>query len=186
RSKPAEPALEKPDQPRNDEKGHKKRPHKQTHRRGDESIGDDHDADRLGCGKQDEDDGVDDGSEDVGHAWRIHADFEIGDPLFHRLELGLVDLVGQKLGLVGDQVMETGSYAGNRVAVVVGHSKAKADGQKKRGKAIELKKGFAAGRGQSGLHSMPNHKNRGEGTEQVKLAITMPKLTVKRNAANRS
>src|SRR5438046_3568533 len=63
--------------------------------------------------------------------------------------------------------MESGSDAGNRVAVVVGHSKAKADGQKKRGKAIELKKGFAAGRGQSGLHSMPNHKNRGEGTEQV-------------------
>src|SRR5438270_4364815 len=165
--KAPKPAPEKPVHPGNDKKGNKNRPHKHAHRRGDESIGDDHDADGLRCRKQDDDDGVDDGSEDVGHAWRIHSDFEIGDPLFHRLELSLVDLVGQKLGLVGDQVMETGSYAGNRVAVVVGHSKAKADGQKKRGKTIELKKGFAAGRGESGLHAMPNHKNRGEGTEQV-------------------
>ena len=85
----------------------------------------------------------------------------------NRLELGLVDLARQKLGLVGDEVVEAGSNARNGRVVVVDHREAEADGQQQARKIIEMERMLAAGGGKSGFDSVPSDKNGSERTKQI-------------------
>ena len=68
-----------------------------------------------------------------------------------RLQLGLVDLVGQKLRFIGNEVVEAGSHARNGRAVVIDHRKAKADGQQKAREVVEVEGMLAASCGESGF-----------------------------------
>src|SRR5580692_2344517 len=163
----AEPAPEKPLHFRNDKKGNEDGAYQDANRGGDESIGDDHNRYRLGCGEQNGDDDVDGGSEKISPARRVHASFEARNLRDYGLELRLIDLRREKLGFVGDEVVEAYSDAGDGGAVVIDHREAKADGQKQARKMIELEGRPAAGGCERGLDSKPSHENRGERTEKI-------------------
>src|SRR4029077_2261833 len=85
----------------------------------------------------------------------------------YRLKLRLVDLARQKLGFIGNEVVEAGSHARNRRAVVVDHSEAKADGEKKARDSVELERLFATCSGQCRLYAVPDDEDGGEHAKEV-------------------
>src|SRR6202050_544156 len=163
----AEPAPEKPLHLWNDKKWNEDRSHQHANSGGNEPVGDDHNRYGLSRGEQDGHDDVDRGSENVSPSWGIHAGFEVGNLRDYCLELRLIDLSREKLGFIGDEVVETDSNAGDGRAVVIDHREAQADGQKQARKMIELEGRSAAGGGKSRLDSEPSHENRGERPEKV-------------------
>src|SRR5208282_2777517 len=163
----AEPAPEEPLHLWNDKKWDEDWSHQHAYSGGNEPVGDDHNCYGLSRGEQDGHDDVDRGSENVSPSGGIHAGFEVGNLRNYCLELRLIDLSREKLGLVGDKVVEASSNAGNRRAVVIDHRETKADGQKQARKMIELERRPARGRGESGLDSEPSHENCGERPEKV-------------------
>ena len=103
----AEPAPEEPLQFRNNEERHKDRSNKNAHGGGDESIGNDDDGDGLcGCEKN-HDDHVNRHAEYVGNTGGVDARLEITDAVNNGLQLGLVNAVGEELGFVRNQIVET-------------------------------------------------------------------------------
>src|SRR5208337_3088455 len=162
-----EPAPEEPLHLWNDKKRDEDRSHKHANGSGNESIGDDHDCYGLGRGEQDGHNDEHGRSENVSPAGGVHSGFEVRNLRNHCLELGLIDLARQKLGLVGDEVVEAGSDAGNRCVVVVDHREAKADGQQQARKIIEMERMLAAGGGKSGFDAVPSDKNGSERTKQI-------------------
>ena len=163
----AEPAPEEPLHFWNDEKRDKDRPHQHANRSSNESIRDDHKRYGLGRSEQDGHDDIDGRSENVSPCGGVHAGFKVRNLCNNRLELGLVDLARQKLGLVGDEVVEADSNSGNRRVVVVDHREAKADGQQQARKIIEMERMLAAGGGESGFDSVPRDEDRGERTKHI-------------------
>jgi hypothetical protein len=83
------------------------------------------------------------------------------------LKFSLVDLVSKKLRLVGDEIVEADSDARDRVAVVIHHGKAEADGEKQARKIVELERMLATGGGKGRFDSKPDNKDRGESSEEV-------------------
>src|ERR1700722_1512514 len=83
------------------------------------------------------------------------------------LKLRLVDLARQKLRFIGNEVVEAGSHARNRRAVVIDHSEAKTDGEQKAGEVVELEGLFATCSRQSRLCAVPNDEDGGEHAEEV-------------------
>ena len=81
-------------------------PYEYADRRGNETVGDDHNRYGLRRGKEDGDDNVDRGAKNVAPTRRIHARFEVGNLGDDGLELGLIDLAGQELRFVGDEIVE--------------------------------------------------------------------------------
>ena len=134
----AEPAPEEPLHFRNDKEWDKDRPHQDADRRGNESIGDDHNRHGLGGGEQDRHDDVDGGSENVSPRRRVHAGLEVRYLRNNCLQLGLIDLAGQELRFVGDEIVEADTNTGNRRVVVVDHRKTKADGQQQAREIVEM------------------------------------------------
>src|SRR6266581_1011866 len=63
--------------------------------------------------------------------------------------------------------MEARAHTRNRGAVVIDHCEAKTYGQKKTCEVIEVKQVPAASGGECGFNAVPNHEDRGKGTEQV-------------------
>src|SRR5579862_4509306 len=63
--------------------------------------------------------------------------------------------------------MEASAHARNRGAVVIHHCKTKADGQKQACEVVEMKHVLTASGGEGRFHSVPHHKDCGEGPEQV-------------------
>ena len=104
-----EPAPEQPFELRNDKERYEDRSHQHADRGGDEAVSDDHNRHGLGRGEQDRDDDVDGGAKDISPTWGVHAGFEIGDLRNDGLKLGLIDLAGQELGLIGDEIVEAGA-----------------------------------------------------------------------------
>src|SRR6516164_5982711 len=142
----AKPPPEQPLHFRDDKERYEDRPHKNTDGSGDKSEGYDDDGNGLSCGKQDDDDHVHGRSQDVCDTGRVHARLKVRNSLLHGLEFGLIDCVGQKLGLVGNEVMETGPHTRNGRAVVIDHREAKADSQKKTCEVVEVEEVSASGR----------------------------------------
>src|ERR1700676_4454802 len=85
----------------------------------------------------------------------------------YRLKLRLVDLARQKLRFIGNEVVEAGSHARNRRAVVIDHGEAKTDGEEEAREVVELEGLLAACGGQSRLYPVPDDEDRGEHTEEV-------------------
>src|SRR5882724_1018692 len=85
----------------------------------------------------------------------------------YRLKLRLVDLARQKLRFVGNEVVEAGSHARNRRAVVIDHSEAKTDGEQEVREVVELEGLLAACGGQSRLRAVPDDEDCGEHAEKV-------------------
>ena len=125
----AKPPPEQPLHFRYDKERYEDRPYKNTDGGSDKSEGYDDDGDGLSCSKQDDDDHVDGRSQDVCDTGGVHASLKVCNSFLHGLEFGLIDFVGEKLGLVGNEIMETGPHTRNGRAVVIDHCEAKADSQ---------------------------------------------------------
>ena len=54
------------------------------------------------------------------------------------LQFCLIDLVGQELRLIGNEIVKAGADTWNRIAVVIHHPEAKADGQEQAGEIVEV------------------------------------------------
>src|SRR5580704_4357944 len=85
----------------------------------------------------------------------------------YRLKLRLVDLARQKLRFIGNEVVEAGSHARNRRAVVVDHSESKTDGEQEAREVVELEGLLAACGGQSRLYAVPDDEDGCEHAEEV-------------------
>src|SRR5260370_32405843 len=103
----SEPAPEEPLKFRNDKERNEYRADKNADSRGDKSISDDDDGNCLCRCKQNYDNGVDDGPENVGNAGRIQAHFEVSNALNNGLKFSLDDLVGTEWRLIGDEIRKT-------------------------------------------------------------------------------
>src|SRR3984885_1289097 len=163
----AEPSPEEPLHFRNNKKRNEDGSDQHANRRGDEPVGYDHNRYGLRGGEQDRHDDVDGSSQKISPTGGAHAGLEIGNLRDHCLQLGLIDLARQKLRLVGDEVVETDSDAGDGRAVVIDHREAKADGEKQTRKMVELEGRPAARGGESGLDSEPSDKDCGERSEKI-------------------
>src|SRR6202044_2065612 len=92
----AKPTPEEPLHFWNDKKRNEDRSHKHANRRGDESVRDHHNCNRLSCGEEDGDDDIYGGAENIPPAGGIHAGFKVRDLADHGLKLGLIDLARQE------------------------------------------------------------------------------------------
>src|SRR5437762_8112025 len=109
----AQPTPEQPLQFRDDKKRNENRPDQNANGGSDKSESDYNDSDGLGCSEQNDDDHIDDSSKHIRKTRRIHPNFEVGDALLHRSKFGLINLVGQELGLIGNEIVETGAHTWN-------------------------------------------------------------------------
>src|SRR5262249_35656827 len=111
--KAAEPAPEQPFELRNNKKWNKHRPNKHAHGRCNESVGDHDDGYGLRSCEESDDDGIDNDAEEVGHAGRIQAGLKIANSVDDRLQLALVDSVGEELRFIRNQIMKAASDPGD-------------------------------------------------------------------------
>src|SRR6266478_2760603 len=165
--KATEPAPEEPLHFWNDKEWNKDRAHQHADGGGDEAVGDDDECDGLGRRKQNDHDHINRSAEEISPTRRIHTRLKVRDLPDDVLQLRLVDPARQKLCFVGDEVVEAGSYAGNRRAVVVDHGEAKTDGEEETREVVELKGLLAACGGQSRLYAVPDDEDGCEHTKKV-------------------
>src|SRR5260370_30416560 len=97
---------------------------------------------------------------------RIHAGLKVRDMRDDIVKLRLGDAARQKLGFIGDEIVEAGSHAGNRRVVVVDHGEAKTDGEQEACEVVELKGLLAACCGQGRLYAVPDDEDGGEHAEE--------------------
>src|ERR1700735_2652037 len=165
--KTAKPTPEKPLHPGDDKKWNEDRSHQHANSRGDKSVSDHHNRDRLSCCEENCDDDINGRAENISPGRRIHAGLKVRNLADNVLKLGLIDLARQKLRLVGHEIVEARADAWKGSAVVVDHREAKTDGEQQARKMIELERRPSAGRGERGLDSNPSNQNGGERAEQV-------------------
>ena len=94
---------------------------------------------------------------------------ESGQTIPDLLNERVVELVGEKQALVDDQVIETHAESRNRLAVERDHAEAEGDGEKQRGKLIEVKRRAvpAAGGSERRLDAEPDDQDHGESAVHV-------------------
>ena len=111
----------------------------------------------------------------------LEGDVDLVQTVAQQLHLGRLQLRGQRLRLVGDQVRKAAADAGNRPVVERHHRESDRDGEQQTGKAAEGH-ALAFGAGQSRSDPEPGDQNRGEPAEHVRahrdehVAVTREQL----------
>src|ERR1700730_3920858 len=162
-----EPAPEQPFHLRNDVKRDENRAEEDSDGGGDVAEGH-HGKDGGLCGDQgkDHDHVADDFHhvDDDREGGHFHLEVKAVEPVPDLLHERMVELIGEIESLVDDQVIETDAEAGDRLAVVGDHGKAKGDRDEQTGQLVKVKDGHgtAACRRQGALNAVPTDENHGK------------------------